>query len=92
MFRWTSGMGVDFSPIFQSSKYTTMDEAFSLIIKVVHLTPQRDFQIFAPLRTGNLSEVMDMIDDHRGTCEFHGTKFYTSSSCDSVYLFTTSSF
>ena len=67
VFHWTSGMGVDFSPIFHGSSYTTTDEAFSLRIKVIHLTPQRDFQIFAPLRMGNLSEVMDMIDNHRGT-------------------------
>lgn len=66
-FQWEKALGVDFTPIFQSgASYSKMNEALFLQVRVVHLTPSKDFQIFAPLKGGNLSEVMDLIDGHNG--------------------------
>ncbi len=66
-FHWESPTGIDFTPIFQSdSPYSRMNEALSLQVRVVNLTPSKDFQIFASLKGGNLPQVMDLIDAHLG--------------------------
>jgi hypothetical protein len=65
-FRWEKDTHVDYSPFFQLGVPGIADEAYSLAVKVVHLTPQLDFGIFDALATGNLSRVLDMIDNHQG--------------------------
>ena len=66
-FLWEKGSNVDYSPIFQlGSPYSSSEETLSLLIKVVHLTSQQDFQIFDALKTGNLSLALDMIEGRKG--------------------------
>jgi hypothetical protein len=63
---WAHGETLDFTPIFQlGSGGATAEDAFRLTVKVVHLTRQDDFQIFAALES-NLSLALDMIEMHRG--------------------------
>ena len=66
-FLWEKGSNVDYSPIFQlGSPYSSAEETLSLLVKVVHLTSQQDFQIFDALKTGNLSLALDMIEGRKG--------------------------
>ena len=63
---WAKGMALDFTPIFQlGTGGGTAEDAFRLTVKVVHLTRQQDFQIFAALES-NLSLALDMIEMHHG--------------------------
>ena len=67
VFRWESALGADFSPVFTAtSDLSRIDEPVSLAVRVVHLTPQKDYQIFASIKGGNLSQAMAIIDGHNG--------------------------
>ena len=64
--RWDSSFGIDFSPIYISNTlYSKLTQSISVRMRVVNVTPQKDFQIFDTLRT-NLSLALDMILEHRG--------------------------
>lgn len=65
-FHWEKDMTFDCAPIFQLGTSSIADEAYSLTVKVVHLTPQLDFGIFDALTTGNITQVLDMINHHHG--------------------------
>ena len=67
VFRWDSAVGVDMSPVFAADTGPArLDVPVSLAVRVVHLTPQKDYHIFSVLKNGNLSHAMAIIDGHHG--------------------------
>jgi hypothetical protein len=43
-----------------------MTESLTLEVKVHHITPQKDYQIFEAFKAENISLVLDLIDEHVG--------------------------
>jgi hypothetical protein len=62
-----SGVDVNLAPLRVSkNELESLNESFTVEIRVVHITPQSDYQIFDAFKRGNISEVFDMIDAHKG--------------------------
>ena len=50
------------------SKYAAqnLEDAITVSVTLRHITPQADYQIFNAFMMGNVSEVMHMIEEHKG--------------------------
>jgi hypothetical protein len=57
----------DLRPIVrEGSELYDLDESFDMTINIQKVTKNEDYQIFQELRTGNISMVLDLIDEHKG--------------------------
>lgn len=64
---WKQGEKMNSDPIFISREgLNDLDEEVSLVMKVVHITTQENYQIFNALAKRNISQVLDLIDEHKG--------------------------
>jgi hypothetical protein len=65
--RFNSAVDIDLSPL-PVSKYAfpISTQPFSVRIVLHHITSQLDYQIFNSYKMGNVSEVFDMIEAHKG--------------------------
>mmetsp|Transcript_16077 Transcript_16077/g.24231 ORF Transcript_16077/g.24231 Transcript_16077/m.24231 type:complete len:317 (-) Transcript_16077:184-1134(-) len=64
---WENGHDLNLAPL-PVSKYAlqNLEESITVEISVQHITPQSDYQVFSLFKMGNFTEVMTMIDEHRG--------------------------
>ena len=64
---WENGHDLNLAPL-PVSKYAlqNLEESITVEISVQHITPQSDYQVFSLFKMGNFTEVMAMIDEHRG--------------------------
>ena len=67
LLTFPDGIDIDPAPL-PISKYAAehVDTAVSIVITLRHITPQSDYQIFNSFKMNNISDVMTMIEDHRG--------------------------
>ncbi len=67
VIQFSSAVDVDLSPI-PLSKYAfpVPTQPFSVRIVLHHITSQVDYQIFNAYKVGNVSDVFDMIEAHKG--------------------------
>lgn len=67
-FTWNDAVDFDSGaiPVLQKNLHTLEDEDISLDISLKHITTPEDYQIFDAFRSGNMSLVLDLIDEHRG--------------------------
>lgn len=64
---WENGNNINLSPLpISKNAFVDIHEEVSLEITVFHITPQEDYQIFVAFNSGNISLVMDLIDEHKG--------------------------
>jgi len=65
---WDNIAGVNLSPIVEGggSKLFKLEESITLDLKLLHITEQADYHIFDALRHENISQVLDLIDEHKG--------------------------
>lgn len=64
---WKQGEKMNSDPIFISKEgLNDLDEEVSLVMKVRHITTQDNYQIFNALAKRNISQVLDLIDEHKG--------------------------
>ena len=62
-----NSIDVNLSPLL-ISKYSlpSIEEPFSIEIILNHITNQNDYQIFNAYKMNNMSEIFDMIEEHKG--------------------------
>lgn len=67
ILHFENSLDVNLSPL-PISKYafSDSDESFTIEIILNHITTQSDYQIFNAYKMGNVSEVFDMIEAHKG--------------------------
>lgn len=65
---FNAGTPVKLSPLLYSGYPLSLikDESLDVVVKVVHVTDPLDYQIFSPLLEGNISAVVDLINNHHG--------------------------
>lgn len=64
---WDNGNNINLAPLpISKNAFVDVDDEVSLEITVFHITPPEDYQIFDAFNTGNISLVMDLIENHKG--------------------------
>ena len=64
---WENGNNINLSPLpISKNAFVDVHDEVSLEITVFYITPQEDYQIFDAFNSGNISLVMDLIDEHKG--------------------------
>ncbi len=64
---WEDNSKLNMEPIFLTdSRLTELEEGVSVVLTVVHITTTEDYQIFDAIKSGNTSQVLDLIDLHLG--------------------------
>lgn len=65
--RWANANDVDLHPLFVKDKNVDKDaDGLAIDITVAFITTSEEYQIFSALRTGNMTYVSDLIDNHVG--------------------------
>ena len=64
---WENGHELNLAPL-PVSKYAVenIDESITVEITLQHITPQVDYQVFNLFKMGNISQVMTMVEEHKG--------------------------
>jgi len=71
LLTWDSIAAVNLSPITEStSALAQLHESVSLEVKLLHITEQKDYEIFDALKHENMSLVLDLIEEHKGINSF----------------------
>lgn len=64
--QWDSALKLDLSPLISTEVFEDVNEIVHVTLRIVHITESSEYEIFDAYKQGNISRVLDIIDESRG--------------------------